>query len=116
KASENAEVEIPDVMVETELDQMVNEFEQRLQMQGMTLEMYSQFSGQDKDDLKDQMRDDAKKRVKTNLTLEAIIKEEGLEVSEEDVNAELENMSSIYNVEVEKLNKTLGGKTTRTQQ
>ncbi|HLR52829.1 MAG TPA: trigger factor, partial [Candidatus Avamphibacillus sp.] len=116
KASENAEVEIPDVMVETELDQMVNEFEQRLQMQGMTLEMYSQFSGQDKDDLKDQMRDDAKKRVKTNLTLEAIIKEEGLEVSEEDVNAELENMSSMYNVEVEQLKQMLGGNTNMIEQ
>jgi len=116
KASENAEVEIPDAMVETELDQMVNEFEQRLQMQGMTLEMYSQFSGQDKDALKDQMRDDAKKRVKTNLTLEAIIKEEDLEVSEEDVNAELENMSSMYNVEVEQLKQMLGGNTNMIEQ
>src|SRR5690625_1999645 len=116
KASENAEVEIPDAMVETELYQMVNEFEQRLQMQGMTLEMYSQFSGQDKDALKDQMRDDAKKRVKTNLTLEAIIKEEDLEVSEEDVNAELENMSSMYNVEVEQLKQMLGGNTNMIEQ
>src|SRR5690625_5085150 len=116
KASDNAQVDIPEAMVDTELDQMVNEFEQRLQMQGMTLEMYSQFSGQDKDALKDQMRDDAKKRVKTNLTLEAIIKEEDLEVSEEDVNAELENMSSMYNVEVEQLKQMLGGNTNMIEQ
>ncbi len=69
QASEKVEVEIPEVMVENELDQMLSEFEQRLQMQGMTLEMYSQFSGQDEDALKEQMKEDAAKRVKTSLTL-----------------------------------------------
>src|SRR5690625_1633582 len=73
QASDNAEVDIPEAMVNTELDRMMQEFEQRLQMQGMNLEMYTQFSGQDEDQLKDQMRDDAKKRVKTNLTLEAFV-------------------------------------------
>jgi trigger factor len=111
KASENAEVEIPDVMVESELDQMMNEFEQRLQMQGMTLEMYTQFSGQDEEQFKDQMRDDAKKRVKTNLTLEAIAQAENLEASEEEVDAELERMAKMYDTNKEQLTLMLGGTT-----
>lgn len=116
QASENAQVDIPEVMVENELDQMVTEFEQRLQMQGMTLEMYSQFSGQDKEALKDQMREDAGKRVKTNLTLEAISEAENLEVTEEDINKELENMSSMYGVEIEQLKQMLGGNTDMLEQ
>lgn len=111
QASENTKVDIPNAMVETELDQMLNEFEQRLQAQGMTMEMYSQFSGQDQDALKEQMKEDAKLRVKTNLTLEAIIKEENLEVSEDDINKELETMSTMYNTDVEQLKQMLGGNT-----
>ncbi|MFC2948505.1 trigger factor [Virgibacillus sediminis] len=111
KASENADVDIPEVMVETELDQMVREFEQRLQMQGMTMEMYSQFSGQDESALKEQMKEDAEKRVKTNLTLDAIVNAENLEVSEEDVDAELENMASMYGTDKEQLKQMLGGNT-----
>ncbi|WP_233881046.1 trigger factor [Virgibacillus halodenitrificans] len=111
KASENTEVVIPEAMVDTELDQMVKEFEQRLQMQGMTLEMYSQFSGQDVDALKEQMKEDAEKRVKTNLTLEAIVENEDLEVSEDDLNAELENMASMYGTDIEQLKQMLGGNT-----
>ncbi|ALX48227.1 trigger factor [Lentibacillus amyloliquefaciens] len=111
KASDNAEVEIPEAMVESELDRMLQEFEQRLQMQGMTLDMYYQFSGQDKDALKEQMREDAQKRVKTNLTLEAIFYAENLEVSDEDVDKELSNMASMYGTEVEQLKQMLGGNT-----
>lgn len=111
KASENAEVEVPEVMVETELDRMMREFEQRLQMQGMTLDLYYQFSGQDENALKEQMREDAGKRVKTNLTLEAIVKAENLDVTEEDIKAELENMASMYGVDTEQLTQMLGGNT-----
>lgn len=63
---------IPQAMVDSELDRMMQEFEQRLQMQGLSLDMYAQFTGQDENALKEQMKDDAEKRVKTNLTLEAI--------------------------------------------
>lgn len=111
KASENTEVEIPDVMVENELEQMMKEFEQRLQMQGMTLEMYTQFSGQDEDQFKDQMRDDAQKRVKTNLTLEAIVQAEDLQVPAEEVDAELEKMAKMYDTNKEQLIMMLGGNT-----
>lgn len=111
QASENTEIDIPEVMIETELDRMVSEFEQRLQQQGMTLEMYSQFSGQDEEALKEQMKEDAAKRVKTNLILEAIAVEENLEVTEEDINKELESMAKMYQMEVEQLTQMLGGNT-----
>lgn len=111
QATNNAEIDIPNAMVETELDQMVKEFEQRLQMQGMTMEMYRQFSGQDENQFKEQMREDAKKRVKTNLTLEAIVQQEELEATEEDVNKELENMAEMYNMEVERIKEMIGGNT-----
>jgi len=111
QASENIEVDIPEVMVENELDQMFQEFQQRLQMQGMTMEMYSQFSGQDEDALKEQMKDDAEKRVKTSLTLEAIADEENVEVTEADINEELEKMASMYGAEVDQLVQMLGGNT-----
>ncbi|WP_217586880.1 trigger factor [Lentibacillus saliphilus] len=109
KASDNAEVDIPEAMVDTETDRMVQEFEQQLQMQGMTKEMYFQFSGQDEAALKEQMKGDAEKRVKTNLTLEAIAVAENVEASEEDVNEELERMSSMYNIEIDQLKQMLGG-------
>ncbi|WP_430784961.1 trigger factor [Virgibacillus flavescens] len=111
KASDNAEVVVPEAMVTTEIDRMIKEFEQRLQMQGMTMEMYFQFSGQDENALKEQMKTDAEKRVKTNLTLEAIYDQENLEVSDEDVDKELENMSSMYQTDVEQLKQMLGGNT-----
>ncbi|WP_066175280.1 trigger factor [Bacillus marinisedimentorum] len=108
KAAENAEVDVPMAMVRTELDRMLQEFEQRLQMQGMTLDMYYQFSGQDEEALKGQMREDAEKRVRTNLTLEAIAEQENLEASEEEVNEELENMASMYQTSVDNLKQMIG--------
>ncbi|MFG6116436.1 trigger factor [Halobacillus sp. MO56] len=111
QASENASVEIPDAMVDTELDRMIQEFEQRLQMQGMTKDMYFQFTGSDEEGLREQMKEDAEKRVKTNLTLEAIANEENVEVSDEDVNAELENMAGMYQTDVANLTQMLGGNT-----
>lgn len=111
KASENAEIEIPHSMVHTELDRMMKEFEQRLQMQGMTLDMYYQFTGTDQNALQGQMHDDAEKRVKTNLTLEAIANAENIEVSEEEINADLETMASMYQTNMDNLKQMLGGNT-----
>ena len=72
---------------------MLQEFEQRLQMQGMNLDLYFQFSGQDEQALRDQMKEEAEQRVRGSLTLEAIGKAENIEASEEEVNEELEKMS-----------------------
>lgn len=111
QATDNAEIDIPDAMVDSELDRMVREFEQRLQQQGMTLEMYTQFSGQSEDELKDQMKGDAEKRVQTNLVLEAIAQVENLEATDEDVQEELQSMADMYNLEMEQLTQMLGGNT-----
>ncbi|OXM86887.1 trigger factor [Paenibacillus rigui] len=96
KAAAAAKVDIPEIMIENETAQMVKEFENRLRTQGMNLEMYYQFTGQNDDALKEQMRGDAEKRVLNNLVLEAIAKAENIAATEEEINAELENMSKMY--------------------
>ncbi|QBG57275.1 trigger factor [Bacillus amyloliquefaciens] len=108
KASENAEADVPQAMIDTELDRMLKEFEQRLQMQGMNLELYTQFSGQDENALKEQMKEDAAKRVKSNLTLEAIAQAENLDVTDEEVEAELTKMAEAYNMPVENIKQAIG--------
>lgn len=97
QAAANAEVEIPEVMIDNEVENMLKDFESRIRMQGMTLELYYQFSGQDEASLKGQMKADAQKRVLNNLVLEAIAEAEKLEVSEADVNEELANLAQMYN-------------------
>ncbi|ASB88045.1 trigger factor [Bacillus sonorensis] len=108
KAAENAEIDIPQAMIDTELNRMMKEFEQRLQMQGMNLELYFQFSGQDETALKEQMKEDAEKRVKSNLTLEAIAKAEDLQVTDEEVEEELSKMAEAYNMPVENIKQAIG--------
>lgn len=97
KAAANAEVDIPNVMIETEIDYLFRDFENRLRMQGMTLDIYYQISGQDEAALREQMRSDAEKRVRNNLVLEAIAKAENITASDEELNEELEKMAGIYN-------------------
>src|SRR5699024_680543 len=109
KVTENAEVDIPEAMVHAEMDQMLKEFDQKLQMQGMNLETYFQFSGQTEEQLKEQMKDDAEARVKTNLTLEAIIHAEDLEVSDEDIDKEVDKMAEMYKMEKDQILGMLGG-------
>lgn len=96
KATENATIDIPEVMIDNEIEHMMREFEQRLQMQGLNLEQYFQFSGQDKEALQEQFRTDAEKRVRTSLTLEAIAKAENIEITDEDIDAELEKLAEMY--------------------
>jgi trigger factor len=109
KAAANVDVEIPAVMVDNEINRMMQEFEQRLQTQGMNMDLYFQFSGQDENALRAQMKEESEKRVRVNLTLEAISKAENLEVTEEDVNDELGKMAEMYNMTVEAIEKALGG-------
>ncbi|WP_123041321.1 trigger factor [Cohnella candidum] len=96
QAAAAAEVDVPEAMVENEIEQMMKDFESRLRMQGMNLDLYYQFSGQSQESLKEQMKVDASKRVRNNLVLEAIANAENLEVSESDVDEELENLSKMY--------------------
>ena len=108
KASDNATVDIPEAMINTELDRMMQEFEQRISQQGLNLDLYYQFSGQSEEELKAQMKEDAEKRVKTNLTLRAIADAENIEISDEDVEAELTKMSEQFGLSVEDIKSTLG--------
>ncbi|MGG1689558.1 trigger factor [Heyndrickxia ginsengihumi] len=108
KAAENAEMDIPEAMINTEVNRMLQEFEQNLGAQGLNLELYYQFSGQDEAALRAQMKEDAEKRVRFNLTLEAIANAENLEASDEDVEKELARMSELYNMKVEDIKKALG--------
>ncbi|WP_252314750.1 trigger factor [Sinobaca sp. H24] len=95
-AAENASVDIPEAMVSTEADRMLQEFSQRLQSQGMSMDMYYQVTGSDEEGMKEQFKEEAEKRVKMNLTLEAVADEEKLEASDEDVEAELDKMAEMY--------------------
>lgn len=103
KATAAAEVEIPEAMIVTETDYMIKDFENRLQMQGMNMDLYFQFSGQNESVLREQMRSDAEKRVRNNLVLDAIAKAEGFTATEEDLTAELETLSKSYNRPAEEL-------------
>lgn len=96
KAAANAEVEVPEAMITTEVEQMYTEFGNRLQMQGMDLAMYLQFTGQDEETVKQQMRTDAARRVRNNLVIEAIAKAESISATEEEINEELERLSNQY--------------------
>lgn len=108
KATDNATIDIPQAMIDTELDRMVQEFGQRIQQQGLDLQTYFQISGQDGSQLREQMKDDAEQRIKTNLTLSAIADKENIEANDEDIDKELEKMSKQFNISVEDIKNTLG--------
>lgn len=109
KAAANASMDIPEAMINTEIDRMMQEFTQRLQMQGMNLDLYYQFSGQDEAALRGQMKTDAESRVRVSLVLEAIAEAEKIEVTEEDLTAELEKMSAQFGMDAEQIKTALGG-------
>lgn len=108
-AARNAEIDIPEVMIESEVERMMQEFGQRLESQGMNLDLYFQFSGQDEEALRAQMKEDAQNRVRVSLTLEAIGKAENIEVTEEEINEEIQKMSDQFGMEAEQIKATLGG-------
>ncbi|MCL1991257.1 MAG: trigger factor [Defluviitaleaceae bacterium] len=100
QAVDNATFDVPDVMVENEISNLVRRMEQQYSQQGITLEMFLQFSGQTMESLREQMRPQAIKNVAQSLVIEAIIEKEDVEVTEEDVEKELTMMSEAYNMEV----------------
>lgn len=105
KVIENMTVEIPDAMVNTEIDGMLRDFDYQLQAQGLNLEQYVKFTGGSLDALKEQMKGDALTRVKTGLAIEAVAKAENIEVADEDLDAELERIAEIQKQEVEEVKK-----------
>ncbi|WP_124727055.1 trigger factor [Staphylospora marina] len=106
-ASANAEVEIPEVMIENETKNMLRQFEQRLMMQGLNLDLYAQFTGQDQDVLKNQFKEDAAKKVRASLVLEAIAKAENIDVTDEEVEAEIAEMAKEMQREADEVRRIL---------
>ena len=96
-------MEIADAMITSQARNMANDFAQRLQMQGLNLEQYFQFTG-----LVDQMKPQAETRIKNRLVLEAIAKAENIEVSDEEVEAEMQKMADAYKMELDKVKEYLG--------
>ena len=108
QASDNAEIDVPEAMVRNEQDRMLQEFEQRLSQQGLNLELYEQLTGQGADAMRDQMEEDALKRVRTSLTLGAIAEAEGITVDDSDVDNELSKLAEQFNMPTEDVKKVLG--------
>ncbi len=103
KAVANATMEIPDAMLETQVQEMLNDFSSRLQMQGMSFEQYCTMTGATKDTLEEQMRPQAMKRIQSRLVLEAIAKAEDIHPTEEQMEEEIGKMAGMYRMEADKL-------------
>ena len=101
-------MDLPEAMVDTQARQMLDEFAQRMQQQGLTLDQYMQFTGMTADKMMDELRPQAEKRIKTRLVLEAIVAAENIEVSDERLDEELAKMAESYKMEVEKLKEFMG--------
>ena len=108
KAVANATMEIPEAMIDTQANQMAQEFAQRLQAQGLTMEQYFQFTGLTAEKMLEDLKPQAVKRIETRLVLEAIVKAENIEITEEKFEAELVKMAESYQMEVDKLKEFMG--------
>ena len=108
KIIDKSTMEIPEAMIKTQCENMVNEFAQRLAQSGLSMEQYMQFSGLTLDKLEEQVRPEAETRIKSSLVLEQIAKDENIEVSEEEIDAEIEKMAKAYGMEADKLKEYMG--------
>ncbi len=108
KAIENAQMEIPDAMVDTQVRQMLNDFASRMQSQGLTMEQYFQFTGMTAEKMQEEMKPQALKRIQTRLVLEKIAETENIQPTEEEVNEEISKMAEMYKMEADKLKELLG--------
>ena len=108
QAVKNAEYEIPQPMIETQTTQMVEDFAQRIQSQGITLEQYFQFTGMTADKMMEDMKPQALKRIQTRLVLEKVAEVENIQPTEEEVNEEISKMAEAYKMEADKLKELLG--------
>ena len=103
-----AQMEIPEAMLETQQRNMVDDFAQRLQMQGLSMEQYFQFTGLTFDKMLEQVKPQAEQRIKSRLVLEAIVAAENLTATEEDYEAEIASMASMYQMEADKVKEIMG--------
>ena len=108
KIIENAKMEIPDAMVDNTVRQMAEDFSQRIQAQGLSIDQYFKFTGMNANSFMENLKPQAVRRIQSRLVLEAVVKAESLTASEEEVNKEISNMAEMYQMEVEKLMELIG--------
>lgn len=105
---EASQMEIPDVMIETQAQSMVEDFANRISQQGLSMEQYMQFSGTTMEQMLEQTKPEALKRIQSSLVLEEIAKKEDIQVTEEDIDAELDKMAKMYGMEADQLKEFMG--------
>ena len=108
KAVENAQMDIPAAMIDTQVRQMADDFARRIQSQGLTIEQYFQFTGMTAEKMLEQMRPEAEKRIQNTLTLEAIAAAENFEIADEKIDEEVQKMADAYKLEADKVKEMLG--------
>ncbi len=108
KIIENASMEVPDPMVETTKEQMVQEFAQQISYQGLSIEQYFQFTGMSKEKFLESATPEALRRIQSRLVLEAIVKAEDIQVTEEELEEELKKMAEMYQMDLEQLKGLVG--------
>ena len=108
QAVANAQIDIPEPMIDLQTKQMADDFARRIMQQGMTLEQYFQFTGLSEEKMMEEFRPQAEKRIRTRLVLEAVVAAENIEVSDERLDEELKKMADSYQMEVEKLKGFMG--------
>ena len=108
KIIDKSKMEIPEAMIDMQAENMIEEFAQRISAQGMSFDQYMQFSGMTIDKMKEQVRPEALQRIQSSLVLEQIAKEENIVASDEDVDAEVEKMASMYGMKAEDLKSYMG--------
>ena len=108
KVIENAQMDIPEAMIETQTRQMLDDFARRMQSQGLSMEQYFQFTGQSVDKMMEDMKPQALKRIQTRLVLEKIAEVENIQPTEEEVNEEISKMAEMYKMEADKLKDLIG--------
>ena len=104
----NNPVDVPDVMVEDEITRMIQEIGQQLSYQGLTVDNYLQYMGKDMSEMRNELREDAAKKVGTRIVLMSIIDKENIEVSEEEMEAELAKIAEAYKKDVEEIKNMIG--------
>ena len=108
KAIENAQMDIPEAMLQTQCRQMLDDFSRRMQSQGLSMDQYFQFTGMTADKMMEDMKPQALKRIQTRLVLEAVAEAENIVASDKDFDKEIENMASMYQMEADKLKELIG--------
>ena len=108
QAVANAEIDLPEPMVDLQAKQMADDFARRIMQQGLSVEQYFQFTGLTAEKMMEDMRPQAIKRIETRLVLEAVAKAENIEITDEKIDEELAKMAESYNMEVEKLKEFMG--------